>query len=428
MAHGYLVKALHIFLRPSHPCSLDPLVSAMSASQQLPLVQLLASLLEAPKDDKDPLPPGDVRLGSLPYCACVAEALASRCLAKGRKLLCQNSQQPLLGAALRQVKKAATEAAESHSGVWLAARQRCSALDLVAALLTDAAEELGKALGSGTGASASATPLRREQSSAAIVEGMAAALPHLRDTLGATAAAATFSNSNSRGSWEALPANDVILDWCQLCATVRSSISCLYLPTPACQAAAAAAAEALVRLAPLLPQQARPRSSPEGGLVYVAAGSSEAFVVSWDRHADLLRLNPPQCLAVCSGQLASCLLTACMPDGSAEAAAADQQPSGEGGRMQQMAAAGSGNGSEQLAAAAWSAAMTAFRLQWALASQPAVPAEGNTLAVFPLAAAGSAAADGSCLIAHQACRAALQAQLAALDPISNPQQNLEGQR
>lgn len=165
MAHGYLVQALHIFLRPSHPCSLDPLVSAMSASQQLPLVQLLASLLEAPKDDKDPLPPGDVRLGSLPYCACVAEALASRCLAKGRKLLCQNSQQPLLGAALRQVKKAATEAAESHSGVWLAARQRCSALDLVAALLTDAAEELGKALGSGTGASASATPLRREQSS-----------------------------------------------------------------------------------------------------------------------------------------------------------------------------------------------------------------------------------------------------------------------
>jgi hypothetical protein len=247
---------------------------------------------------QDPLPPGDVRVGSLRYCACVADALASRCLAKGRKLLCQNSQQPLLGVALRQVKEAATKAAESHSGALLAARQRCSALDLVAALLTDAAEDLGEASSSGTGASASAALLRREQSSAAIVEGMAAALPHLHYTLEATAAAGTISDSNSRGGWEALPADDVILDWCQLCATVRSSISCLYLPTTACQAAAAAAAEALLRLAPLLPQQARPSSSPEGGLVNVAAGSSEAFVVSWDQHTDLMRLNPPQWLVV----------------------------------------------------------------------------------------------------------------------------------
>jgi hypothetical protein len=96
--------------------------------------------------------------------------------------------------------------------------------------------------------------------------------------------------------------------------------------------------------------------------------------------------------------------------------------------MQLTAAAGGGNGSEQLAAAAWSAAMTAFKLQWALASQPAVPAEGNTLAVFPLAAAGSAAADGSSLMAHQACRAALEAQLVALGCVSDPQQKLEGQR
>ena len=50
VAHGYLIQALDLFMTPGHPCSLDPLLSAMSASQQLPLVQLLASLLEASED------------------------------------------------------------------------------------------------------------------------------------------------------------------------------------------------------------------------------------------------------------------------------------------------------------------------------------------------------------------------------------------
>ena len=76
----------------------------------------------------------------------------------------------------------------------------------------------------------------------------------------------------------------------------------------------------------------------------------------------------------------------------------------------------------------WSAAMAAFKFQWALASQAAEPALRGTLPeVFPLRRGGF---DAGCAsrIAHDACDAALAALLGELDGASDPQQKLDVQR
>ena len=422
-----LLQAFHTFMEPHHPCSLAPALSGLSAAQQLPLVQLLARLLESPEQPQPLLrQPTEGTDGSLSFRSDAAKTLASRCLAKGRIEHCRGSQGKLLDAALRLLDAAeAAAAAGDQPGACRslpAALLQGPALELVAALLSDGAELLQVSSPAG----ASDSEQHCAQRNATIATALVKALPRLRSMLAAVAAG--ISAGDTVASKKAIVAmHAVVRSWCLFGITYCRASGLLLLPSPACKAAAAGAAEMMLWLAPLLPRLPTLTSSPDDSLEPVAAGSSGVLVAGWQHPDALLAVNLPQCLAVVSAVLASRLL---------RSEALRNEPSGDSSMEQQLAAAGRGSGRDiahssyrqGLAAVAWSAAMAAFKFIWAQASQAAVPALGGTLPeVFPLRRKGLAAG-GASTVAHDACDAALAALLAELDGASDPQQKLDVQR
>ena len=425
-----LLRAFHTFMQPHHPCSLAPALRGLSAAQQLPLVQLLARLLEGPEQPQ-PLPqqPQEDTDGSLSFCSDAAKALASRCLAKGRIEHCRGSQGKLLVTAPRLLEAAETAAAAGDQPGACpsppAALLQGPALDLVAALLNDEAELLQGASPAG----ASDSEQHHAQGNAIVVNALVKALPRLRSML--AAAAAFCAGDTVATEAAAVAVHAVVRSWCVFGTIFGGASGRLLLPSPACQTAAAGAAEMLLRLAPLLPRLPIFTNSPDGSLAPVAAGSVIVLDEGWQHLDSLLPINPPQCLAIISAGLASRLLRSEL---------LGNEPAGGSSREPQSAATGGGSGSgsgsdiahgsygQGLAATAWSAAMAAFKFQWALASQAAEPALVGTLPeVFPLRC-GAFAAGGASRIAHDACDAALVALLGELDGASDPQQKLDVQR
>ena len=176
----------------------------------------------------------------------------------------------------------------------------------------------------------------------------------------------------------------------------------------------------LLRLAPLLPGLLTARLRPDGVLEFAAAGSPGLLAAQYEAPGDLLANNTQQCLAVISAGLASWLLKAQTLGGPANAAAAITS----GGSR-----SGGGGGREELAAAAWSAAIAAFKFQWALASQAGVTTARRTrLEVFPIDTGGFAAATGRTRLAHLSCDIALEALLTVLASTTDPQQRHDAQR
>ena len=298
------------------------------------------------------------------------------------------------------------------------------ALELVAALLSDEAELLQELSLAGAGGMGE----QRAQRNAVVVDGMVNALPHVHSIL-AGAAAATRNGDYEESQTAVAAVNDVCRSWALFGITFCRVSGRLLLPSPDCQAAAAGAAEMLLRLAPLLPGlPLRARQSSSGGIEYVAASSADAIVAEWEHPEAVLTSNPPQCLAVVSAGLASRLLRT-EPLG--------YEPPGSSRKHQPAATCGSSgigsnsgsdiaNGSYRrgLAAMAWSAAMSAFKFQWALARQAAeLPQGGTAQVIFPLRN-GAFAAGGFSRIAHEACDAALAALLGGLVGAFDLQQKL----
>ena len=414
-------SAVKEFLMPGHPCSLESAVGELSASQQLPLVQLLARLLEGPEQQQQQQQLEEGQAGSLSFRGTAAEALASKCLSKGRKELSRQEPHILFEAAMRQLEAAAAGAASGDlqpgpAGFAPPTVLRWSALLLVAAVLMDETEVLREL--SRSGARTRAASVDCAERGAFIVEAMAAALHHLHSML-ATAAAMSSCGATLEAQHSVEAVNDVIMMWCHLSAALDEPSCVLLLPDAASQATAARAADALLRLAPLLPRLLAVRHSPDGVLEFAAAGSPGMLVAQWESPGELLANNTPQCLAVNSAGLASWLLKAQTLGGPANAAAA----------MTSGGSSHSGGGKEELAAAAWLTAMAAFKFQWALASQTGVAAAGRTrLEVFPIDTGGFAAATGCTRLAHQSCDIALKALLSVLASTTDPEQQLDAQR
>lgn len=219
------------FLMPGHPCSLESAVGELSASQQLPLVQLLARLLEGPEQQQQQQPE-EGQAGSLSFRGTAAEALASKCLSKGRKELSQQEPHILFEAAMRQLEAAAAGAAAvdlqpGPAGFAPPTVLRWSALLLVAAVLMDETEVLREL--SRSGARTRAASVDCAERGAFIVEAMAAALPHLHSMLAAAAAMSSCGATlEAQHSVEAV--NDVIRMWCHLSAALDEPSCVLLLP------------------------------------------------------------------------------------------------------------------------------------------------------------------------------------------------------
>ena len=192
-----LLLAFEIFMRPQHPCSLAPVVGGLSATQQLPLVQLLELLLRqgTPEQQRQQAQQGqpveEGTVGTLSFCSSAASALASRCLAEGRKEHSRISQGALLKAAQQRLDEAAAALAlrlHDPAGPQIVGPETLllrSSLQLAAELLADEAELLRGLVCSPAGASDAEQ--RRAQSGAVIVQAVADALPHLRTMLTVTA-------------------------------------------------------------------------------------------------------------------------------------------------------------------------------------------------------------------------------------------------
>ena len=437
MVPDELLYAFQLIPSPSHPWALGPALEGLPAAQQLPLVTLLARLLDVPEQKQEQQQAEEVRAGALTSRSLAAQLLAFSCLAKGRAEHRQKSQPGLLHAALRQleVAHAAAGGQPDVSAATPANLLQLSALNLVPVLLTDEAAALPECSRSGAGSSATQQQEQQQQQSAqmnaVVVEAMETALPHLHSLL--AAAAAAFSAGDSMACPEAVgPVNDVVSSWSRFSAMFDKPQAIFLVPTRACQAAAAGAAETLLRLAPLLPRLPVVRSSPGANPDCVAAGSPRGFV-AWGQFVEMVASNPPQSLAITSAELATWLLRATALDGAADLdAAAPPVPGSESSREKLAAArssSGSGSGSrEEQAAALCSTAMAAFKFQWALTNQAALPARGDPAPQVFSWHFKSLAAGGSSQSAHLACGAALDALLAVLHAAASPQHRMDVQR
>ena len=394
-------------LRSEHPLSLDSAVKGLSAAQQLPMVSLLARLLESPEPQQQQGRQGEAAFGT--FHSMAAHALASRCLAHGRQEHCRSNGHKLVNIALRQLQSVAAAAGAAQPGTSSALpaellQHPTLQLELVAVLLDDEAELLQE-----RSRCTNAGERHPAGSSTVIIQAVAAALPFMRTFLDATGMTVALGGSEAVLSL-APQVHHAVKRWHVFCVRLAKVLDCMRPDISSCQAVASGVAEALLRLAPLLlPLLPLIRRRPGGGPECVAAGSPEALLGHQD---DGPHANWPRRLALSSAGLASLLLKSCMQAASTEPSAAVSSR-------------------EERAAAAFAAATTACKLQWALAAQRDVPAPqllgSSTLAVFPLLLDGLPAWC-YCSTADQACAAALQALLAELHDTANPQQKVVVQR
>jgi hypothetical protein len=376
---------------------------ATSPASQLPIVCLMATLLKVAHAETacgEPAQSGQTgQTVALKRAAVAAEALDAGCLAAARRRWQQWQQ--LLPAALHPLQQVpvgiGTLQLQQGSPAWGRAaaglHAQLAALRLVANMLDDI-WEMGPA---------GALPDDVALQSGVIVEALAAAVAHLHGMLAAVAAAGSGGSSGDGGGastfltpaqlcWQEELLQDFgncICQWAFICSQLPS-LEPVPLPSvPACQAAAAAA-EALLRLAPLLPgvPLVRPGGSNDCLVFHPPAGSPGVVVggnglVLDNVVATLLDNNPPEAMALFSMWQADWLVRSATPAAAPPANGTRATPAvatAEGGSGALWIAADSGQSGERLhsgqpvaaasAAALWLAALTAFKHRWAASQSP----------------------------------------------------------
>ena len=265
--------------------------------------------------------------------------------------------------------------------------------------------------------------------SGAIVEALAAALPHLHGVLAAVAAAGSGGSSRGGGGgstfstpeklcWQETYVQEIAIcidHWAFVCSFLPH-LAVVPLPLASACQAAATAAEVLLRPGggnePFSPPP--PAGSP--GVV----GCSGLPMTEYDL-ASLRESNAPELLALTSMWQADWLVRSATPEAAAlPANRAWVNPAAVDGGAQQIAAGGRGS-DERLhsgrpvaaapAVALWSAALTAFKHRWAAPQSPFADAA----AAFGWLAVTKESGDmcGTWMLVGDRCEAAVPALLAA---------------